>query len=144
MKFVRVILAVDDDQLEAFDDYMTCVIEADEIPDAFVVDATSNPIVGAYTSGVYDDRDAAINGDWIPPDGNVVENAPPETPDTTPLAKHIVEEEIDGQALVGFLVPFMTRTAIAALCLRLDICPIHHVDAEICADDGVTECEDFR
>lgn len=36
------------------------------------------------------------------------------------------------------------RAAVVALAQAMEICPIHQCDPRICADDNVTECEDYR
>lgn len=140
MKYVRIVVAVEDDRLEDLDNYLTCFLETDEIPEDFVVDpkSTSNPIQGSYSSTPYDDRDEAIRGQWI--DATTTDSSP----DTLALAEFIVDSEVDHPEIVEHLVPFMTKAAIVDLCERLELCPIHHCDAAICADDGVVECEVAR
>jgi len=36
------------------------------------------------------------------------------------------------------------RGAIVRLALAMEICPMHVCDYRICADDAVTECEEWR
>jgi hypothetical protein len=67
MKFVRVVLAVDNKDIERFKAYLDCFIEADKIPLEFesIHDSTYNPIQGAYVSNVYGEREDALHGPWL-------------------------------------------------------------------------------
>lgn len=46
--------------------------------------------------------------------------------------------------LCELLQPLLAPTIFVELCARLEICPIHYCDIEICNDDNATDCTDYR
>lgn len=57
MKYIRVVLAVEDEDIEELADQL----------DVFIEDPANNPIVGAYVSDWYVDRKQALYGLWKDP-----------------------------------------------------------------------------
>ena len=51
---------------------------------------------------------------------------------------------LDHIDLAHALLPIMTPTDHADLCLALDLCPLHIRDIEICADDQIESCRADR
>jgi hypothetical protein len=67
MKYVRVILAVQDEDVPKLQDYLSCFIETEVVPlelDTSNGEDNENPIQGAYTSDMYETREEAIHGKW--------------------------------------------------------------------------------
>lgn len=134
MKYVRVVVAVEDDQLDRLADYLSCFIETDEIPSEFVVDPanTSNPIQGAYSTAAYDTREDALGIDWA-------EEGAPSIPveaigelATMILEASSEEDVLDHCRLIEHLAVVVPVRFLGALCDALELCPIHHCDAAIC------------
>lgn len=67
------------------------------------------------------------------------------TPDAQLIASAIVELELHHDLLDEALAAADALPLLATdILLALDICPMHRCDAEICADDEVTECLELR
>jgi len=53
-------------------------------------------------------------------------------------------DELDQLDLFELLAPLLSFFDRIELAARLDICPIHFRDIEICIDDNDPECADYR
>jgi hypothetical protein len=62
MKYIRVVFAVEEKDIDLFDTALEIFIESDECQ--VIEGIVHNPIQGAYVSNKYDTRGGAIYGPW--------------------------------------------------------------------------------
>lgn len=61
------------------------------------------------------------------------------------LADFLLTQESDIRPeAIELLRPFLTTHDHLELCARIDICPMHYCDLEICADDEILDCAEYR
>lgn len=53
-------------------------------------------------------------------------------------------EDVSSLDLFHDAVLTLAPEDVAALALAMELCPIHHCDDQICADDADPECADLR
>jgi len=60
------------------------------------------------------------------------------------LADHLMIAHDDFPTTISMIAPLLNDYDRIALCARADLCPMHLCDIDICADDMILACADYR